>query len=92
MSESISKRIAGAVQEFLSYKLGDPVNKEFTAQELRLSVMAKVAPTKIAPGSPDRVLRDLRQRKLVNYILISRVKSLYKAVPVFTEAEKNVNE
>lgn len=36
----------------------------------------------VAPGSPDRILRDLRKRKVVNYELVSRSRSLYRAVPI----------
>lgn len=85
---SVSKRIGQVVVEFVGKKLSDPVNKEFTAQELRLAVMSKVQ--NIAPGSPDRILRNLRQRKLVNYVLLSRVKSLYKAIPVVPVTESPV--
>lgn len=82
---TVSKRIGEAVIEFIKGKLNSPVNQVFTAQELRLAVMSKVP--SIAPGSPDRILRNLRQRKLVNYVLISRVKSLYKAIPVVPVVE-----
>lgn len=76
-----SANIGAAVTEFINEKLSDSVNQNFTAQELRLFVMGKVG-SKVSPGSSDRILRNLRQRKLVNYVLISRLKSQYRAVPV----------
>lgn len=36
----------------------------------------------VAPGSPDRILRDLRKRGVVSYELLSRSQSLYRAVPL----------
>ena len=36
----------------------------------------------VAPGSPDRILRDLRKRGVVDYELLSRSRSLYRAVPL----------
>lgn len=84
-----SANIGAAVTEFINGKLSDPVNQEFTAQELRLFVMGKV-PAKFSPGSSDRILRNLRQRKLVNYVLISRLKSQYKAIPVVPVTESTV--
>lgn len=52
----------------------------FHADELRASVIATVGV--IAPGSADRVLRDLRQRGLVNYRVLNRRQSLYERVPL----------
>ena len=48
---------------------------EFRGEELR-EYVNKVSPG--APGSPDRVLRDLRQRGFVRYELLSRRDSLYR--------------
>jgi len=47
---------------------------DFHADDLREYV------NRHAPGSPDRVLRDLRQRGLVNYELLSRRGSLYRII------------
>lgn len=80
--QTVSARIGQIVQAFVQAKLANPVNSEFTAGELRLTVLSQI--TKIAPGSPDRILRSLRQQKKLNYVLLSRVKSLYKAIPVVT--------
>lgn len=78
--ESVTKRIGQIVQAFVEAKLINWGNPEFTAQELRSAVL-NIIPA-IAPGSPDRILRALRQQKKINYVLISRVRSRYKAIPL----------
>lgn len=42
----------------------------------------------IAPDSPGRILRQLRQQKLLNYTVVSRSKSLYRVKPVESPAEQ----
>ena len=42
----------------------------------------------IAPDSPGRILRQLRQQKLLNYTVVSRRQSLYQVVPVERPAEQ----
>lgn len=66
----VRERIAAAIVEFSSNR------KEFFADELRAYVTQKVE--RVAPGSPDRVLRDLRQKGVLNYRVISRSKSRYE--------------
>ena len=56
------------------------LNKEFTATELRQYVQRHSFGT--APSSADRVMRQLRQQKKINYILVNRAKSLYWALPL----------
>jgi hypothetical protein len=51
---------------------------EFHAQDLRDYVTALVPG--IAPASPDRILRDMRQRGEVDYVVVSRKDSLYRKV------------
>lgn len=34
----------------------------------------------VSPESPGRILRDLRERKVIDYELVSRPKSLYRAI------------
>ncbi|MCC6409465.1 MAG: hypothetical protein IT453_20065 [Planctomycetes bacterium] len=65
------RAIATSVREFCDAHVGH----EFHAQELR-DYVARVHPT--APASADRILRDLRQRGDVRYVLVSRSKSLYR--------------
>jgi hypothetical protein len=55
----------------------------FTANELRQFVNASNFGT--APASADRVLRQLRTKKQLNYALTNRTKSLYTALPVEVE-------
>ena len=42
----------------------------------------------IAPDSPGRILRQLRQQGQINYKVISRRKSIYQVVPVERPAEQ----
>jgi len=42
----------------------------------------------IAPDSPGRILRQLRQQGLLNYKVVSRRQSLYQVVPVERPAEQ----
>lgn len=63
--------IAAIVLAFCRSRIG----REFHAQELR-DYVARVHPT--APASADRILRDLRKRGLVAYVLVSRRRSLYR--------------
>lgn len=51
---------------------------EFRASELKEAVAG-------APASPDRVLRDLRQRGVVGYEVVSKPKSLYRLTYVRPE-------
>ena len=54
---------------------------EFHAADLREYVYRNVQGY-IAPASPDRILRSLRQRGVIDYEVISRSKSLYRSIPV----------
>lgn len=73
----VRARIGGAIIEFVNQRLqqGRP---DFHAEELRRWVQER-APG--APGSPDRVLRDLRQSGLIRYVVTDRRRSLYRLVP-----------
>lgn len=64
--------IGWAVLDFARRRVG----QEFHAGDLRAYITAASGTT--APGSADRVMRDLRQRGLLSYTLISRSKSLYR--------------
>lgn len=70
--ERVSSRIAAAILGFLRAK---GIGREFHADELRKHV-ADIAPA--APASADRILRSLRQRGLVGYIVKDRRASLYE--------------
>jgi hypothetical protein len=73
----VRSRIGRAVQAFVLRRAKES-NAYFYAEELRAAVDA-VAPG--APGSPDRILRDLRQRGFLNYEVVNRAASLYLAKP-----------
>ena len=73
----VRSRIGRAVQAFVLARAKES-NATFRAEELRAAVEA-VAPG--APGSPDRILRDLRQRGFINYEVVNRAASLYVAKP-----------
>ena len=76
--DRVESRITTAVLDFCAGRITDgrPV---FAASELRAYVDARHAG---APGSPDRVLRDLRQRGRVAYNVVSRAASLYELTAV----------
>lgn len=71
----VSRRITALVTQFVNERIG----QQFTADELRRFV-AEQEPT--APGSADRILRDLRQRGVINYRVVSRSRSEYEALAV----------
>jgi hypothetical protein len=77
--ERVNVRIGDYIVDYLNYRLaiGRP---GFTAGELRDRVADHVPG--IAPGSTDRILRDLRVRGRINYRVVSRRNSLYEALPV----------
>lgn len=52
---------------------------EFYADELRAYVLRRAS---VAPSSPDRILRDLRSRGQLNYVVVNRRASHYRFIPV----------
>lgn len=70
------QNIARAVKEFVN----NHIDTEFTARELRLYVAQRVE--KNAPGSADRIMRQLKKAGTIDYVLISRTQSLYKGKAV----------
>lgn len=52
----------------------------FTATELRQFVQHHNFGT--APASADRIMRNLRAAKKINYVVVNRSKSLYEATPL----------
>ena len=78
-----------AILDFIHARLADTENGgAFTSGQLRFYVQNNVVGG-VSPSSADRVLRMLRQQNKINYIVLNRGKSLYRAVPVsplkFTE-------
>lgn len=72
--ERVSARIARPILVFCK------AHKRFHADELRRFVVSQVGVA--APGSADRVLRDLRQQGRLNYVVVSRRESLYEVIEV----------
>jgi hypothetical protein len=71
-----------AILDFIKQRLADTVNNgAFTADQLRFYVNNNVVGG-VSPSSADRVLRMLRQQNKLNYIVLNRGKSLYRAMPV----------
>ena len=74
----VTGRTAGAILKFLRRRLANGFT-EFHADDLRGSVASELA---TAPGSADRILRDLRKAGVVDYEVVSRSKSLYRVKTV----------
>lgn len=72
--DRVGSRIGKAVMEFCR------THPTFHAQELRDYVAAETGI--IAPASADRVLRDLRQKGLIDYKIVNRRASLYEVLRV----------
>lgn len=74
--QRVSTRIGNAIIEFCRGNL----EEEFHADDLREWVSSQVA--RVAPGSADRIFRDLRIRGRIDYVLVSRRDSLYRVTRV----------
>ena len=82
---------AEAIKDFYVQRLADDVNHgAFTADQLRAFVNDNVE-NGVSPSSSDRILRLLRQRGEVDYIVLNRGKSLYRAVPKGTTTKPAQN-
>jgi hypothetical protein len=55
---------------------------EFHAFDLLAFILANGI--RVAPGSPCRILRDLRQTGVINYVVTNRGLSLYRFLPLGT--------
>lgn len=73
--ERVSSRISRFVVEFFELL---EIGSQFHAADLKQFVADK--DQSVAPGSPDRIMRDLRKRGIINYELVSRSQSLYRKV------------
>ena len=71
----VSQKIAYAILEFWEYT---GPKTPFHMENLLKYVRTRLP--KIAPDSPSRVMRDLRQHKVINYVVLNRRKSLYKFI------------
>jgi hypothetical protein len=72
--ERVSTRIAAAIIRFLRG------HEYFYADDLRKAVVNETGIA--APASADRVLRDLRQRGIIDYVVVSRHESYYRTLRV----------
>ena len=78
--ERVGQRIGKVIESLLNGGW-----TEFHLAELDRAVWSRVGD--IAPGSVSRIMRDLRQKGRINYELVSRSKSLYRALPLTTTQE-----
>jgi hypothetical protein len=74
--QRVRQAIGAAIARFLRDRLASG-RPEFHAEDLRRAVAA-VSPT--APASADRVMRAMRQAGEIDYELVSRRDSLYRAL------------
>lgn len=72
--ERVSSRIAQAIIRFCRE------HEYFYADELRKYVASETGV--LAPASADRVLRDLRQRGVIDYVVLNRRASWYQVLRV----------
>jgi hypothetical protein len=72
--ERVSSRTEWAIIRFCQE------HKEFHADELRAAVTR--ATGSAAPASSDRILRLLRTKGIVSYVVVSRRESLYRVIGV----------
>lgn len=71
---TVSSRIQGAIVEFFDLHAG----QQFHAERLHEYVEARCGKT--APDSAGRIMRDLRQRGEISYVVESRGQSLYRVI------------
>lgn len=69
--ERVNARIGATVLAFCR----ETQKPDFHMEELMRFVRARIG---AAPDSPGRILRDLRQRGAINYIVLNRRASLYR--------------
>lgn len=67
--------IADVIMDFCRTHVG----QTFTSARLRAFVTSRMP---VAPASPDRILRELRKRGEVSYVVVSRAQSLYRVLSV----------
>ena len=70
--ERVGKRIGAAILQFCDGR------EKFHAEDMREYVRKAVG--MVAPGSPDRILRDLRKKGLLDYKVLSRKNSHYQII------------
>jgi len=78
----VYKDIAPAILEFFANK----GFVEFTSNEL-LAFVRRTHPT-VAPESPTRIMRELRDKKKINYRSVKRAKALCRILPLDAPREE----
>jgi hypothetical protein len=78
-------KVAGSIMRFRKNNPSDI----FHVEDLRQFVLTEHAT--IAPDSPGRILRDMRQHGMINYVVLNRRNSLYQFQPLPQEV-KHVND
>jgi hypothetical protein len=68
----VAGKTASVIIEFFSLL---SAGQDFHADELRQYVAERLT---VAPGSPDRIMRELRRQGRVGYEVINRSQSLYR--------------
>ena len=77
-------KTSDAILAFYNQRVNQPgEGSAFTADQLRFFVTNNVQGG-VSPSSSDRVLRNLRQQGKLDYVVLNRGKSLYRAVPLGT--------
>ncbi len=80
----VASTTSEAIQNFIQARLADTENNgAFTSDQLR-NYVANNVKGGVSPSSADRVLRSLRQAGKLDYLVLNRGKSLYRAVPLGT--------
>ncbi len=80
MNEHLQHAEATAADAVLAF-YKQHLNNTFTADELRSYVAEHITGT-VSPSTADRVLRNLRIQSKLDYVVLNRGKSIYKAIPV----------
>ncbi|HWO14749.1 MAG TPA: hypothetical protein VNN80_34840 [Polyangiaceae bacterium] len=70
------RRVYGKIAPLILMFARDRAGQQFHVEQLRQYVDAHAHD--IAPDSPGRILRELRQQRLLNYVVIDRRNSLYQ--------------
>ncbi len=77
--ERVSKRIAASIETFCRDVLTTMPHR-FRMEDLLSHVRRDVGV--IAPDSPSRILRQLRSKGQIDYVVVDRAASLYQLFPV----------
>ena len=73
-------KIAPLIRVFQAWMGVSPTGRDWHMEELRRFVLQYVP--EIAPDSPGRILRQMRQEKSLNYENVDRAQSLYRFIPI----------